>query len=390
MTYTLIVIAVIILSSAYFYYSPKPKTTKNIFNAEYYRGLNYLLNNEEDKAFKIFAALMDVDSSTIETHLALGGLYRKRGEFDKAILIHQNLLSRPTLEIELKNQALYELAKDFHSAGVYDRSEKIFKNLSEIKSYRQSCLEHLLKIYEVTKDWEKAIELVKSMDSVLVNNQKTLSLLAQYYCEISDIYNKQNQIEKAIAISKKALKTNSECIRANYQLAKYYSRNDIGISVQYYYSIILQNKNFGKYIIGKIISLAKEIRNSGMILKTLTAASKIKDMTFIPDIYFFILYEKDKETAMNYINSFDRGDLVNNFIITHTLASTEDKTNVDSVVHELVNSYKNIFSSHYCFICNNCGYKSNELNWICPSCNTWETIIPKSEIETIEDGRNSE
>ena len=390
MTYTLIVIAVIILSSAYFYYSPKPKTTKNIFNAEYYRGLNYLLNNEEDKAFKIFAALMDVDSSTIETHLALGGLYRKRGEFDKAILIHQNLLSRPTLEIELKNQALYELAKDFHSAGVYDRSEKIFKNLSEIKSYRQSCLEHLLKIYEVTKDWEKAIELVKPMDSILVNNQKTLSLLAQYYCEISDIYNKQNQIEKAIAISKKALKTNSECIRANYQLAKYYSRNDIGISVQYYYSIILQNKNFGKYIIGKIISLAKEIRNSGMILKTLTAASKIKDMTFIPDIYFFILYEKDKETAMNYINSFDRGDLVNNFIITHTLASTEDKTNVDSVVHELVNSYKNIFSSHYCFICNNCGYKSNELNWICPSCNTWETIIPKSEIDTIKDGRNSE
>jgi lipopolysaccharide biosynthesis regulator YciM len=390
MTYTLIVVAVIILSSAYFYYSPKPKTTKNIFNAEYYRGLNYLLNNEEDKAFKIFAALMDVDSSTIETHLALGGLYRKRGEFDKAILIHQNLLSRPTLEIELKNQALYELAKDFHSAGVYDRSEKIFKNLSEIKSYRQSCLEHLLKIYEVTKDWEKAIELVKSMDSILVNNQKTLSLLAQYYCEISDIYNKQNQIEKAIAISKKALKTNSECIRANYQLAKYYSRNDIGISVQYYYSIILQNKNFGKYIIGKIISLAKEIRNSGMILKTLTAASKIKDMTFIPDIYFFILYEKDKETAMNYINSFDRGDLVNNFIITHTLASTEDKTNVDSVVHELVNSYKNIFSSHYYFICNNCGYKSSKLNWICPSCNTWETIIPKSEIDTIEDGRNSE
>jgi len=82
--------------------------------------------------------------------------------------------------------------------------------------------------------------------------------------------------------------------------------------------------------------------------------------------------------------------LVNNFIITHTLASTEDKTNVDSVVHELVNSYKNIFSSHYYFICNNCGYKSNKLNWICPSCNTWETIIPKSEIDTIEDGRNSE
>ena len=110
----------ILISSAFIYFKPKETKTKNIFNAEYYRGLNYLLNNEEDKAFKIFTALMDVDSSTIETHLALGGLYRKRGEFDKAILIHQNLLSRPTLESELKNQALYELAKDFYSAGLYD------------------------------------------------------------------------------------------------------------------------------------------------------------------------------------------------------------------------------------------------------------------------------
>ena len=390
MIYAFIIITVIILSSAYLYYKPKPKTTKNIFNAEYYRGLNYLLNNEEDKAFKIFAALMDVDSSTIETHLALGGLYRKRGEFDKAILIHQNLLSRPTLEIELKNQALYELAKDFHSAGLYDRSEKIFKNLSEIKSYKESCLGHLLKIYEVTKDWERAIELVKSMDAVFINNQETSPLLAQYYCEISDLYNNQNQTEKAIAISKKALKTNPKCIRANYQLAKYYSRNDIRISVQYYYSIIIQNKNFGQYIVGQIISLAKELKNSGMILKILTTVSEIKDMPFIPDIYFFLLYEKDKDAAMAYINVFDRADLVNNFIITHTLASTEEQTDADSIIYDLVNSYKNIFSSRHCFICNNCGYKSNKLNWICPSCNTWETIVPKSVVDIMEDGRSSE
>ncbi|MBT3548492.1 MAG: hypothetical protein HOI56_00380 [Gammaproteobacteria bacterium] len=389
MTYIVIGLTLVIVLSAYFYLKPKPAVTKNIFNAEYYRGLNYLLNNEEEKAFKIFAALMDVDSSTIETHLALGGLYRKRGEFDKAILIHQNLLSRPTLEIELKNQALYELAKDFFSAGLYDRSERIFKNLSEIKSYKNSSLEYLLKIYEVSKDWEKAIELVKSMDSI-INNEKTSVLLSQYYCEISNNYNKQNQIEKSIAISKKALKTNIGCIRANYQLAKYYSKNDIGISVQYYYSIILLNKKFSKYVVSKIISLAKEIQNTGLILKTLMNISKIKEIPFIPDIYFFILYEKDKTEAMNYINSFDRKNVIDNFIITHTLASTEEHTNLNGIVHDLVNSYKNIFSSSYYFICNNCGYKSNELNWMCPSCNTWETIVPKSAIDIIVDGKNSE
>ena len=110
-------------------------TSHNIYSSEYYRGLNYLLNNEDDKALKIFTDLIDVDSSTIETHLALGGVYRRRGEFDKAILIHQNLLSRPKLDKSVKNQTLYELAKDFFSAGLYDKSEKILLNLKEHKSY---------------------------------------------------------------------------------------------------------------------------------------------------------------------------------------------------------------------------------------------------------------
>ena len=113
--------------------------TNNIYSSEYYRGLNYLLNNEDDKALKIFTDLIDVDSSTIETHLALGGVYRRRGEFDKAILIHQNLLSRPKLDKSIKNQTLYELGKDFFSAGLYDKSEKILLNLKDNKSYDESC-----------------------------------------------------------------------------------------------------------------------------------------------------------------------------------------------------------------------------------------------------------
>ena len=106
-------------------------SSNTMYSSEYYRGLNYLLNNEDDKALKIFTDLIDVDSSTIETHLALGGVYRRRGEFDKAILIHQNLLSRPKLDKSIKNQTLYELGKDFFSAGLCDKSEKILLNLKD-------------------------------------------------------------------------------------------------------------------------------------------------------------------------------------------------------------------------------------------------------------------
>ena len=117
-----IIIAVIILVFIIIYLfqrtSVQNNTTAPTYSAEYYRGLNYLLNNEDDKALKIFTDLIDVDSSTIETHLALGGVYRRRGEFDKAILIHQNLLSRPNLDKSIKNQSFYELSKDF-SQPVY-------------------------------------------------------------------------------------------------------------------------------------------------------------------------------------------------------------------------------------------------------------------------------
>ena len=110
----LIIITVIIVLIVFFFSkSPLNDQTTTTYSAEYYRGLNYLLNNEDDKALRIFTDLIDVDSSTIETHLALGGVYRRRGEFDKAILIHQNLLSRPNLDKSIKNQSLYELSKDF-------------------------------------------------------------------------------------------------------------------------------------------------------------------------------------------------------------------------------------------------------------------------------------
>ena len=123
----LIIVIVAVILVVYFFnktYS-LDSSSQHTYSAEYYRGLNYLLNNEDEKALKIFTDLIDVDSSTIETHLALGGVYRRRGEFDKAILIHQNLLSRPNLDKGIKDQSLYELSKDFFSAGLYDKSEKI-------------------------------------------------------------------------------------------------------------------------------------------------------------------------------------------------------------------------------------------------------------------------
>ncbi len=387
MIYFFGVFIILVIIGVYFYYKPEKKVTKNVFNAEYYRGLNYLLNNQEDRAFKIFTALMDVDSSTIETHLALGGLYRKRGEFDKAILIHQNLLSRPTLEQELKNQALYELAKDFQSAGLYDRSEKIYKNLSEFTSYSLACSEELVKLYEVTKDWDKAIDIVKRSKSQEINNHNKDLLISQYLCEISSLHYANSEIEKAVVVSKKALKVSELSIRPYLQLAKYYSDRDIKISVHYYASAINIDRSFAKYIVSKILSLSKQEINDDSVSSTIFELSQDQMLDFVPDIYMYLYYEKDKDVAHDYLSKYKGSSDFEEFIINSTiiLSDTGDIVKT-STLDNMIDSYKKIFNKGFIFLCKTCGYKSNILNWLCPSCNNWSTSSPKTTFDMIDDG----
>tara|TARA_B100000029_G_scaffold418832_1_gene424090 strand:- start:1702 stop:2874 length:1173 start_codon:yes stop_codon:yes gene_type:complete len=384
-TLLLIILVIAISSIIYVLYKPQKSETKKVFNAEYFRGLNYLLNNEEDKAFKVFTALMDVDSSTVETHLALGGLYRRRGEFDKAILIHQNLLSRPTLESELKQQALYELAKDFFSAGLYDRSEKIFRTLSENKIYRQSSLEYLLRVYEMIKDWDKAIELAKIIDTESFNDKPINVLLAQYYCEMSEMYLHDEQIDKALSVSKKALKINKSCIRANIQLGDYYSKNNINMSIQYYIAVLNQNPIFASYAIKKILYSAQSLDNDGFLKETFQKILENKELGFLPDIYQYLYHHVSPEEAFNYTERFKSINNTNNFQVGYSLLCTAiSHAEEKDLLNKIKNSYDEIINNQMDFICKKCGYKSNTLNWSCPSCNSWETIVPNQLTDILD------
>jgi len=388
-TLLLIILVIAISSILYILLKPQQTETKKVFNAEYFRGLNYLLNNEEDKAFKIFTALMDVDSSTVETHLALGGLYRRRGEFDKAILIHQNLLSRPTLENELKQQALYELAKDFFSAGLYDRSEKIFRTLSENKIYRQSSLEYLLRVYEVIKDWDKAIELAKIIDTESFGDKPIEIFLAQYYCEMSQMYLNDEQIDKALAVSKKALKINKSCIRANIQLGDYYAKNNLNMSTQYYFAILDQNPIFAPYVIKKILYNAQSLNNDLFLKEAFQKILENKKLDFLPDVYHYLYHHENPEEAYNYVEKFNNNQSNNNFQVGYSLLCTAiDRTQEKDLLNKIKNSYDEIINNQMDFICTKCGYKSNTLNWSCPSCNSWETIVPNQLTDILDKTEN--
>jgi lipopolysaccharide biosynthesis regulator YciM len=120
--------------------SPTP-LKETAFSSDYFKGLNFLLNEQPDKAIDVFVKMLEVDSETVETHLALGNLFRRRGEGDRAIRIHQNLIARPTLNKEQRALALFELGQDYLRAGLLGRAETLFLELLEQGSFRSDYME---------------------------------------------------------------------------------------------------------------------------------------------------------------------------------------------------------------------------------------------------------
>ena len=151
---------------------------------DYFTGLNFLLSNESDKAVDLFISMLDVDDETIDTHLSLGSLFRKRGEVDRSIRIHQNLIARPHLTTEQRDIAMMELGKDYMAAGFYDRAEEIFLNLVNQEDHSEEAESQLISIYQVTKEWQNAIDVTKKLPKKRQLVFKCTT--AHFYCQLAD------------------------------------------------------------------------------------------------------------------------------------------------------------------------------------------------------------
>src|SRR5471032_3407762 len=124
---------------------------------DYIAGLDYLVTEQPDRALDMFLKLMEANTDTIETHFSLGSLYRRRGEVERAIRIHQNLLARESLAPEHREQALLALAQDYLRAGLLDRAEGLFQQVGEVPRLRASALYALRLVYERQHDWQQAL-----------------------------------------------------------------------------------------------------------------------------------------------------------------------------------------------------------------------------------------
>jgi lipopolysaccharide assembly protein B len=161
-----------------------PVAPPNPLSEEYFRGLSFLLEEEPDKALEVFLRMVDVDNDTVETHFALGNLYRRRGEVERAIRVHENIMARPSLSDDHRLHAMFALAEDYFRAGLFDRAERLFLQLADGGGRHVAALRYLLRIYEQQRDWEQAIAAHRRM--VAVASPEHPTAIAHYHCELAE------------------------------------------------------------------------------------------------------------------------------------------------------------------------------------------------------------
>jgi len=344
-------------------------------------GLNYILNEQPDEAIDIFMKLSELDESTFEVHLALGGLFRRRGEVDRAIRLHQNLVNKPSLSAELHAQALQELALDYMGAGLLDRAEDLCLELVDVDAKNISALNLLRDIYQQEKEWFRAIDLARKI-AVCKKEPQSL-VIAHYYCELALQAHSKNDLAQANRMLSKALQEQHNCGRAimirgrvEQQLGNFdtaiNSYQQLEKKAPEYLSEILDELMSCYHAVGQkekmIVYLRRLIRDHHGVELVLTATRMLKEYEGDDVALAFLSDEVNVRPSLRGVQ----------YLLELDLAQTKDENGHLAVVKS---SLDMLLKNKPVYRCNCCGFTGVDMHWCCPSCKTWSSIKPIHEFQ---------
>src|SRR5262245_59154057 len=243
-TFLLAALFIAIFAVGYIYrlYSDRDRDLPPQVSADYLRGLNLVLNRRTDEALELFVQMAKVDDDTLETHFALGHLFRRRGEMERAIRVHENLLARPNLNEAQRHQALFALAEDYLGAGLFDRAEQLFGQLRDSTTLAEAALEKLVSIYEREQEWQKAIEALRKLE--ILRGGKS-SQVAQYYCELAEIARAAGNRAQAREHLRNTVRSESGALRGTLiRAALAREENDYSQAIPLYEQVIAADRHF--------------------------------------------------------------------------------------------------------------------------------------------------
>jgi lipopolysaccharide biosynthesis regulator YciM len=343
----------------------------------YFRGLNFLLNEQHDKAIDAFIEVAKLDPETIELHFALGNLFRRRGETDRAIRVHQNLLSRPDLPVAERDHALFELGQDFLKAGLLDRAEETFQSL-EAGEYALGAQRALLTIYEIEKDWNKSIETAQRIEEM---GAATLAKeVAQFHCELAQEALQRKNPGDARAELNLALVANPDNVRATILVGDVDAAGgDLESAIACWRRVETQNAAYLPLVAEKLVQAYAQLGRPSEGVDLLVDYVNRYPSNDLLDVAFKHVSELRGMGAAHTLARHQMETSPNLAGMTRLLeaqvaTAEEPRRSELELMRTLVRQRtKNLPR----YTCQNCGFRARLFYWQCPGCSGWETYAPR-------------
>ncbi|WP_102945617.1 lipopolysaccharide assembly protein LapB [Stenotrophomonas sp. VV52] len=345
-------------------------------SSTYFRGLNYLLNEQPDKAIELFLHIAELDKETFETQVALGHLFRRRGEVDRAIRLHQGLVNRTDLSDAQRVQALLALGEDYMKSGLLDRAETVFSELAQIDQRAPQALKHLIGIYQAERDWEKAIDNATRYEEV--TGEPMGKLVGQFECELAERFRGAGKIDEARAAIARAYQADAMSVRAG--IIEGRLENDSGNAEAAVRAFERAARNDPEYLPEVLQPLMQNYRKVGDLGG---ARAFLSEMTehyrgIAPVLALTQLMEEQEGVApaRAYLGRQlkDRPSVRGeSALIDLTLAEGADST---ATLHDLKHITDQLLVRNPAYRCTRCGFGARTHHWQCPSCKEWGTVKP--------------
>jgi len=356
-------------------YSDRDRDFPPRISADYIRGLNLVLSRKTDEALELFVQMAKVDDETLETHFALGHLFRRRGEVERAIRVHENLLARPNLNETQRHQAAFSLAEDYLGAGLFDRAEERLSELVESPTLAEAALEKLVYIYEREKEWQKAIDAQRKLEMF---RDARSNQVAHYYCELADQARAAGDREAAKAHLKSTIRSESGQLRGTLIRAGLaQEERNFTEAIGLYEQIIEKDR----YFISEVLPLLVECYRS--IDKLSYFDAKVakwidRDATLRRDFAYAAIVGDlgGSDSLATCVESFVLGNDVLARLVNAAELEALPAEERRRAIERITQGLRQIATSSARYRCSNCGYSTQRFIWHCPSCKLWETVRP--------------
>ncbi len=344
---------------------------------EFLQGLKYLLEEQPDRAVDLLTSTLEINSETIDTHLALGVLFRKRGETEQAIRIHQQLLDMPDPGADQREAVLLELGRDYMYAGLLDRAEELFSEQASMYGPSSAAMQHLLDIYQQQREWAKAAGIAEKLDKA--GDQPSAMVLAHFYCEQAEQAREKAGLAASRKLLDRALETDQHCVRASVLRGDVaFQCGDYREAIDAYKSIVAQDIEFLPEVLDSLIKCHEHYGETPALIDYLLTVLDERDgISLVLPLTGLIAEYRGTDEAVSFVSE----RLVRNPSICGMAQLIElglarckgaDRRYL-ALLKELSGS---LLQGKPAYRCGECGFTGHSLHWRCPGCRRWGTVKP--------------